>query len=151
MSQGRGGNDRGAHGGCSDGISELGGALVAANPSTMSGGRCGAGELGGVPSGCPGSQDSSQRCTAERRSSWASWLGMEGLVAAANGDGGDGLRLGVLGRGSRGRGREQRVRERSEGVTWRRQTRWEKGGDKQELAQLGCALSTQLPRLLAEG
>ena len=41
---------------------------------------------------------------------------MEGLVAVVNGDGGDGLRSGVLRRGSRGRGREQRVRERSEGV-----------------------------------
>ena len=82
----------------------------------MSGGRCGTGDLGGVPSGFPGSQDSSQRCTAERQSSWVSWLGMEGLVAVVNGDGGDGLRSGVLGIGSRGRGREQRVRERSEGV-----------------------------------
>ena len=72
-------------------------------------------------------------------------------MAVVNGDGGDGLRSGVLGRGSRGRGREQRVREGSEGVAWRHQTRGEEGGGKQELAQLGCALSTQLPRLLAEG
>ena len=70
----------------------------------MSGGRCGGAKHGGVPSGRPGSRDSSQRCMAERRSSWASWLGMEGLVAVVNGDGGDGLRSGVLGRGSRGEG-----------------------------------------------
>ena len=36
-------------------------------------------------------------------------------MAAVIGVGNDELRSGVLGRGSRGRGREQRVRERSEG------------------------------------
>ena len=36
------------------------------------------------------------------------------MVAAVNCVGDDELRSGVLGRGSRGRGREQRVRERSE-------------------------------------
>ena len=41
------------------------------------------------------------------------------MVATVNCVGDDELRLGVLGRGSRGRGREQRVRERSEGVEGR--------------------------------
>ena len=39
----------------------------------------------------------------------------------------------------------------AEGVRGVARREGEAEGGKQELAQLGCALSTQLPRLLAEG
>ena len=51
---------------------------------------------------------------ASRRSSWTHRRGEGWPVAMATASGVDELRSGVLGRGSRGRGREQRVRERSE-------------------------------------
>ena len=50
----------------------------------------------------------------EWRSFWASRRGVGWPVAMATASSVDELRSGVLGRGSRGRGREQRVRERSE-------------------------------------
>ena len=55
-------------------------------------------------------------------------------MAMATASGVDELRSGVLGRGSRGRGREQRVREKWEGVgevpwhSWRRPEAAEAGG-----------------------
>ena len=62
-------------------------------------------------------------------------------MAMATASGVDELRSGVLGRGSRGRGREQRVRERSEGdqgAAWRRGGVQVLGG-KQEVACGGRA------------
>ena len=43
------------------------------------------------------------------------------------------------------------MRERGREVRGVARREEEAEGGKQELAQLGCALSTQLPRLLAEG
>ena len=53
---------------------------------------------------------------ASRRSSWTHRRGEGWPVAMATASGVDELRSGVLGRGSRGRGREQRVSGRGEGL-----------------------------------
>ena len=64
--------------------------------------------------------------------------------------GDDELRSGVLGRGSRGRGREQRVRERSEGPRGVSVASLEGLGRKPEVARAASALATHLVVLLAE-
>ena len=73
------------------------------------------------------------------------------MVAAVNCVGDDELRSGVLGRGSRGRGGEQRVRERSEGPRGVSVASLEGPGRKQEVAKAASARSSEPLRALARG
>ena len=76
-------------------------------------------ELEGVTMVLLGSGSSAWRSFTSSWSFLTRERGERTTVVTVAANGGDELRSGVLGRGSRGRGRAQRVRERSEGVEGR--------------------------------
>ena len=92
-----------------------------------------------------------QRTRGSRRFLWTHRGGTGWTVAVVNCVGDDELRSGVLGRGSRGRGGEQRVRERSEGPRGVSVASLEGPGRKQEVARAASARSSELLRALARG
>ena len=111
---GEGGRESVAHGKCREANGELGGEPEQSGWRRRSRRREVGDELGEDVRGLSAGRGLVRGRRTEWRSFWASRRGVGWPVAMATASGVDELRSGVLGRWSRGRGRGQRVRERSE-------------------------------------